>query len=105
MPPKITFVTPRCSAKSYRSALVTSIVVAMTALSVSEAAAVSARVRISCASDYFAFCSHHAVGSEGLRQCMRTNGPKLSKRCINALVASGEVSQDEVARRAASLKR
>jgi hypothetical protein len=30
---------------------------------------------------------------------MRSSGPKLSKRCISALVAAGEVSQVEVDRR------
>jgi hypothetical protein len=31
---------------------------------------------------------------------MRANGLKLSKGCVNALIAAGEVSKDEVARRA-----
>jgi hypothetical protein len=50
-------------------------------------------------SDYFSYCSQHEVGSQALRQCMRQAGPKLSKRCIGALVAAGEVSQVEVDRR------
>nr|MCU0731777.1 hypothetical protein [Hyphomonas sp.] len=70
---------------------------------VTEAGAVSARVKVACASDYFAYCKAHAVGSPGVRQCMRAAGPKLSKRCINALVASGEVSASEVAKREAKL--
>jgi hypothetical protein len=32
------------------------------------------------------------------------NGPKFSKKCVNALVADGEISEAEVARRAASLR-
>jgi hypothetical protein len=32
---------------------------------------------------------------------MRANGLKLSMTCINALIAAGEVSRAEVARRAA----
>jgi hypothetical protein len=70
----------------------------------SPALAISARVKLACASDYYAYCSQHAVGSPGVRQCMRDNGKHLSTRCINALVAAGEVSEDEVARRAASLR-
>ena len=31
---------------------------------------------------------------------MRSNGNKLSSRCINALIAEGEVSDAEVSRRA-----
>jgi hypothetical protein len=33
---------------------------------------------------------------------MRANGLKLSQRCVNALVAAGEVSANEVARRQAA---
>lgn len=69
-----------------------------------EAAAVSARVRMACASDYYAHCSAHPVGSSSLRQCMSAVGPGLSRRCINALVADGEVSKDEIKRRSASLR-
>ena len=45
--------------------------------------------------------ARYAVGSRELRQCMNTNGHRLSKRCVNALVADGEISANEVARRAA----
>lgn len=74
------------------------------ALSVTSAEAVSLSVRRACAGDYFAYCSAHPVGSPGVRQCMSDAGPKLSKTCVSALVAAGEVSKDEVARRAASLR-
>lgn len=95
-----TFRAPRV----FRSALIPLAALAATAAGVSEAGAVSARVKVACASDYFAYCSQHAVGSPGLRQCMRVAGPKLSKRCVNALVSDGEVSQEEVARREAELR-
>lgn len=86
-----------------RSLLIPLAALATTAFTVTEAGAVSARVKVACASDYFAYCRAHAVGSPGVRQCMRAAGPKLSKRCINALVASGEVSASEVAKREAKL--
>ncbi len=86
-----------------RSLLIPLAALASTAFTVTEAGAVSARVKVACASDYFAYCRAHAVGSPGVRQCMRAAGPKLSKRCINALVASGEVSASEVAKREAKL--
>jgi hypothetical protein len=35
---------------------------------------------------------------------MRANGLKLSQSCVNALIAAGEVSKAEVARRAAARK-
>ena len=91
-------------ARTFRGALLPVLALAATAGMAGEAAAVSARVKIACASDYFAYCRAHAVGSPGVRQCMRDAGPKLSKRCVNALVAGGEVSQAEVARREAKLR-
>jgi hypothetical protein len=73
------------------------------AVSATEAGAVSIRSKLACLSDFRAYCKSHKVGSKELRQCMNANGPKLSKKCINALVADGEISAAEVARRAASL--
>lgn len=63
--------------------------------------AVSLRVQLACASDYFAYCSKHPTGGSKVRQCMRANGHKLSASCVNALISAGEVSKAEVARRAA----
>jgi hypothetical protein len=74
------------------------------ALFVTEAGAVSARVSMACASDYFAYCSQHSPEGAGVRKCMRTNGLRLSLSCVNALVAAGEVSKAEVDRRAAEAR-
>lgn len=63
--------------------------------------AVSLRVQMACASDYFAYCSKFPTEGPQVRQCMRVNGHKLSQSCINALIAAGEVSKAEVARRSA----
>ena len=68
----------------------------------STASAVSLAVKRACMGDYFSYCSQHGVGTPGLRRCMRNAGPRLSKRCVNALISAGEVSQAEVSRRAAS---
>lgn len=67
-----------------------------------EAGAVSLAVQRACMSDYFAHCSKYSAGSPEVRSCMSRVGPRLSGRCINALVAAGEVSKAEVARRSAS---
>jgi hypothetical protein len=66
------------------------------------AGAVDGRVSSACADDYFAYCSQHDPDGPGTRRCMRANGHKLSKACVNALVAAGEVSKGEVTRRASS---
>jgi hypothetical protein len=76
---------------------------ALTGLS-SQAGAVSLGVKLACASDYYSYCSQHAVGSPGVRQCMRAHGPQLSKRCVSALISAGEVSQAEVDRRRAAIR-
>lgn len=67
------------------------------AFSVNQAYAVSREVRIACRDDYFAHCSMHAVGSPGVRQCMREVGPRLSQQCISALAASGEIKKEKIA--------
>lgn len=65
-------------------------------LSTSGSSAVGFMTQINCASDYYAYCSQFQVGSKELRLCMRRVGPKLSKSCLNALIADGEVSKAEV---------
>lgn len=92
------------TATAARSAFAGVVLICAMAVPFSGAFAVSSAVRVACMSDYFAYCSRHEVGSSGLRQCMRSAGSKLSKRCINALVSAGEVSKTEVARRAAERK-
>lgn len=79
---------------------VTAIVAAgVLVLQVSQAAAVSPAVKMACLGDYLSYCSAHPVGSQALRSCMSANGGNLSKRCVSALVAAGEVSASEVDRR------
>lgn len=68
----------------------------------SQAGAVSLTVKLACANDYYAYCSQHAPGSVGVRQCMRAHGSQLSSQCVNALVGAGEVSKVEVDRRRAA---
>jgi hypothetical protein len=57
------------------------------------AGAVTDRVRASCQSDYYKFCPAYSVGTPELRQCMRSVGKRLSAKCIDALVASGEIKR------------
>ena len=60
--------------------------------------AVGLKTQLNCASDYYAYCSQFPVGSSGVRKCMKDNGPRLSKACVNALIADGEISKAEVER-------
>jgi hypothetical protein len=67
--------------------------------------AVSPQVRAACANDYLSNCSAYKPESAETRKCMRAVGYRLSKGCISALVAAGEVSKSEIARRSASSRR
>jgi hypothetical protein len=74
---------------------------ALTLLFIEHAEAASSRVRSACASDYFAYCSQYDPDGPDVRRCMRANGKRLSPACVEALIAAGEVSRKEVARRKA----
>lgn len=54
---------------------------------------VSDRVKVACSGDYDRFCGRYKVGSTKLRQCMRSNGKRLSRVCVEALVDAGEISR------------
>ena len=87
-----------------RTLKIASIAIAAIAVQATAASAVSLSVKRNCAGDYLSYCSQHGIGGKAVRQCMRKNGHRLSKRCVNALVAAGEVSKAEVSRRAAKLR-
>lgn len=75
-------------------------IVGLTALTVATTAnAVDRRIASACAGDYLSLCSEHDPDGPGVRKCFRTNGASLSARCVDALVAAGEVSKSEVARK------
>jgi len=90
------------SVRSHYRALAAAAALGAGLLPASQAGAVGAAVRYACAGDYLAHCSSYAPDSAETRKCMRAVGYQLSKGCINALVAAGEVSKSEVARRQAS---
>jgi hypothetical protein len=76
----------------------TILAIVVLAFSVSNAFAVSLAVKLACRDDYFAHCSMHAVGSPGVRKCMRDVGPRLSQRCIGALADAGMIKKSKVAK-------
>lgn len=98
----MTATTFNLNAAGLRTGLIAAVALGTAALSTTEAGAVSASVRFACASDYLANCSSYAPNSPETRRCMRAVGYRLSKRCVDALVAAGEVPEGEVARKAAS---
>lgn len=66
------------------------------AFSTSHALAVSLTVKLACKDDYYAHCSQHAVGSPGVRKCMKDVGPRLSTRCIGALADAGMIQSKAI---------
>lgn len=88
-------VRKRCNVRW--AVLSVSALAALVSLPAMDAHALSTRVKLACAKDYFAHCKQHAPGSPGVRKCMRAVGDGLSPRCVNALMAAGEVSEKEVA--------
>ena len=70
----------------------------------SQASATSLSVQLACATDYYAYCSKHDPDGPGVRGCMRAAGPKLSNRCVNALIGAGEVTKAEVDAKTAAAK-
>ena len=62
----------------------------------------SKQVQRACANDYRRYCAEYGIETSALRSCMRRVGQRLSKGCVNALVASGEVSRAVVKKGAVS---
>ena len=89
----------------YRAVFVAAVALVATISAASNANAIDPRVRSACANDYLSNCSAYKPASAETRKCMRAVGYRLSKGCISALVAAGEVSKGDTARRSASNRR
>ena len=101
----MTLASPRTSSRNARGALVAALAAGTVCAAISPAFAVSSAVRYACAGDYLSNCSSFAPNSPETRKCMRAVGYRLSKGCVQALVAAGEVSKSEIARRSAANRR
>ena len=55
--------------------------------------AVSAKVKKACAGDYKRLCPSYKVGSPALRACMEAKQAEITSKCVDALIASGEVNR------------
>ncbi|MGH1419751.1 MAG: hypothetical protein ACRBCJ_12905 [Hyphomicrobiaceae bacterium] len=89
------------TAQTARKAATIALTVAALTFQATSAFAVSSSVKRACIGDYLTYCSSQIPGTKGLTRCMRRNGPKLSKRCVGALVKAGYVSKAEVSRKSA----
>ena len=80
------------------SVLVLAAVLTLQTAAHAESVTVTPAVQQNCEWDYHNLCSQYAIGSELLDMCFRSNGPKLSKGCVDALIAAGDVSREYVDR-------
>lgn len=62
-------------------------------LCVAHAAAVPAKLKRECKSDYKTFCPKYKVGTSAMRSCMRSNGRQLSWGCYQTLKDFGYVKR------------
>jgi hypothetical protein len=53
-------------------------------------------VQRACANDYKQHCREYGIETEALRLCMDRAGQKLTQTCVDALVADGEISKQQV---------
>jgi hypothetical protein len=53
-------------------------------------------VQRACINDYKRYCPEYGIESEALRLCMDRAGQKLTQTCVDALVADGEISKQQV---------
>jgi hypothetical protein len=60
-------------------------------------AVITQALKDACHDDYLAYCDGMTVPSPQLRSCLRVHMMLLSKRCLHALVANGEVSKADIA--------
>lgn len=94
--------TPIASFIAARAAFAVAIAAGSFALSPGDANALSLRVKMACAGDYYRHCSAYSPGSTEVRQCMRAVGKGLSRGCVSALYSEGEMSAKDLARYNAS---
>ena len=70
-----------------------------------QAGTITPAMQNNCANDYKKFCGDYGLQSSALNLCMRKAGAKLSPACVRALVQAGKVSQAEVDRVKAQMKK
>jgi hypothetical protein len=100
-----TFIMPRSKVGTIHAGLVVAMAAATLAASAATAQAASARVRAACEADYLAYCSQYPEEGAAVRKCMDSHGAQLSKHCVDALVADGEISRNEVEKRRSAARR
>ncbi len=61
-----------------------------------EAQNITKAVQDACEWEYDKYCNQYGLGSELLNMCFKQNASNLTKACVDALVAAGDVSEEYV---------
>jgi hypothetical protein len=61
-----------------------------------EAQNITKAVQDACEWEYDKFCNQYGLGSALLNMCFKQNASNLTKACVDALVAAGDVSEEYV---------
>ncbi len=83
----------------YRAGIIVGAVVTLAAAAQAQTKGYSKAVQQNCHQDYKTYCGEYGLEGNALGNCMDRNGEKLTKACVNGLVADGHISKAEVDRR------
>jgi hypothetical protein len=61
-----------------------------------ESVTITKAVQDACAWEYDKFCNQYGIGSELLDICFKQHADVMTKACVDALIAAGDVSQEYV---------
>lgn len=61
-----------------------------------EAQNVTKAVQDACEWEYDKYCNQYGLGSALLSMCFKQNAASLTKACVDALIAAGDVSEEYV---------
>ena len=70
-----------------------------------ESVTITKDVQDACAWEYNQFCNQYGIGTELLDICFRQNADHMTKACVDALIAAGDVSKEYVDQQAKLLGR
>jgi len=70
-----------------------------------QAGTISKDMQTYCVNDYKKFCGDYGLQTNALNLCMKKAGPGLSPACVQALVKAGKISQADVDRIKAQMRR
>jgi len=71
-------------------------VVSLAGQASAQSVTVTKAVQDACAWEYNKFCNQYGIGSQLLDMCFRQNADHMTKACVDALIAAGDVSQEYV---------